>query len=299
MKKYAVLDIGGTQIKYGVIDQQGELLWWKQEDTNAQQGGLKIIETVILLIQDIQKDTKLCGVGISTAGVVDSVKGKIVYANSNIPGYTGIEVKEMIENAVHLPCEVENDVSCAGLCEAHCGAGKGYHHVACITIGTGIGGSLVIDGHVYHGGNHCAGEIGYIPIFNSTLEQEASMSALLARVNQKREKGYELDGKAIFQKALQNDLLCQQEVDRMCQYIGTGLACLSVLMNPEIIVIGGGVSAQGEWFRKKIEGEFMSHSLPNMIQDTKVALAQKGNQAGMIGAWIHFIQTQGGTNERV
>lgn len=299
MKKYAVLDIGGTQIKYGVIDQQGELLWWKQEDTNAQQGGLKILETVIQLIHGIQKSTELSGVGISTAGVVDPLKGRILYANSNIPGYTGIEVKKMIEKETHLSCEVENDVSCAGLCEAHLGAGKGVHHVACITIGTGIGGSLIVNGHVYHGGNYCAGEIGYLPVYNSTLEQEASMSALLSRVNQKREQGYELDGKEIFHNALQKDPLCQQEVDRMCQYLGKGLASISVLMNPEMIVIGGGVSAQGEWFRKKIEGEFLSHSLPNRIQNTKVVLAQKGNQAGMIGAWIHFIQQQGGTNERV
>ena len=160
--------------------------------THAQRGGQAIIENVIMQIEAcIGAGETFDRIGISTAGQVDSVQGMIRYANDNIPGYTGMQVKAILEKAFKMPVVVENDVNAAALGEATYGAGKDYGDFLCLTFGTGIGGAIVMNHQVYTGANFSAGEVGSMIIhpedrsvgdyFSGSYERYASVSALVER----------------------------------------------------------------------------------------------------------------------
>lgn len=157
-KTVAALDIGGTSIKSGLWDGT-RLLRTAEQDTNAKNGGAYVMERAIEILKSYQP---FDAIGISTAGQVDSVRGCIRYANENIPGYTGMEVRRILEEEFHVPVAVENDVNAAAAGEAAFGAGKEEKDFLCITYGTGVGGAIVINGSVYTGSAFSAGEFGGI-----------------------------------------------------------------------------------------------------------------------------------------
>ena len=129
---------------------------------------------------------KISGIAISTAGMVDPATGTILHASDAIPGYAGISYKTYMEEHFHLPCAVENDVNCAGLAESISGAGKGSRINLCLTVGTGIGGCLVVDGKVFHGASNSACEVGYMHLAPGAFQDEAATSALVRRVTERK-----------------------------------------------------------------------------------------------------------------
>ena len=135
MKKYICIDIGGTAIKHSVIKENGEIITMSQIDTEASKGGLSILEKAKNIIRNYITEHKVEGICVSTAGMVDPKEGKIVYASSLIPNYTGVEIKKELEKEFDIPCEVENDVNCAGLGEYWLGAAKDSHSCVCLTSG--------------------------------------------------------------------------------------------------------------------------------------------------------------------
>ena len=142
MEQYLCMDIGGTRIKYGMADAEGRLLYVRETDTKAYLGGEALMERVFGLIRtELESCRQAAGICISTAGMVDCRQGKIVYASEFIPGYTGMPIKARLEEQFGLPCQVENDVNCAGLAESLAGAGRGSSVCLCLTVGTGIGGA--------------------------------------------------------------------------------------------------------------------------------------------------------------
>ena len=294
-----VIDIGGTQIKYGVISEMREFLLQKEVKTRAYNGGSYVMEKVELLISEVQKQYTLDGVCISTAGMVDEVEGTILFANTNIPGYTGMEIKKRIEDKFHLVCEVENDVACAGLCEVYYGVAKGSKSCVCITVGTGIGGCIILNGQVYHGYSNAAGSVGYLPLFSTTLEAEASMRALENRINKNEISKEGLSGKEIFLKAKNNDRRCQNEIAYMCDRLGYGIACICCILNPEVVVIGGGVAAQGKEFQMLVKTALKKYLEPEIEKNTRLELAEYRNCAGMLGAFQHYCMRQEKKNDRV
>lgn len=151
MKKYISVDIGGTAIKYGMIREDGEILSRNVIDTEAHKGGSAILNKVEKIVEQHRMQENLCGICISTAGIVDTEKGIITYAAPLIPDYTGTEYKRVLEDKFQIPCEVENDVNCAGLAEYYSGASAGSKIAVMLTVGTGIGGSIVIDGEIFRG----------------------------------------------------------------------------------------------------------------------------------------------------
>ncbi|MBQ5846017.1 MAG: ROK family protein, partial [Selenomonadaceae bacterium] len=151
---YIAIDIGGTAIKYGLVDENGVLTERNEIATEAQLGGASIRDKVLGIVEHYVAQVEIKGVGISSAGMVDCETGRIIFANPLIPAYTGINHKEAVEARFHIPCEVENDVNCAGLAEGVAGAAKGTHSAVVMTVGTGIGGCLIADGRVYHGFSH-------------------------------------------------------------------------------------------------------------------------------------------------
>ena len=156
MKKYVCIDIGGTAIKYGIVNETGEIEWRKEMDTEAHQGGKAILNKAIVIVETLMQETAISGICISTAGMVDTEKGEIFYAAPLIPDYAGTTFKKTMEERFHVPCEVENDVNCAGLAEYRAGAARGSKVALMLTIGTGIGGCMIVDGKVFHGFSNSA-----------------------------------------------------------------------------------------------------------------------------------------------
>ena len=164
---YICIDIGGTSIKYGVLDGTGEIFINGSITTKVTQTENFILLDLKKLIKDILEQYvtyDIKGICVSSAGVVNPEKGEIVYSGPTIPGYTGTKIKEEIEKEFGIRCEVENDVNCAGLGEYWKGAGKGSKSMVCMTIGTGIGGSVILDGKLLNGIGYTAGEIGYMDV---------------------------------------------------------------------------------------------------------------------------------------
>ena len=244
---------------------------------------------ILELIDSLYKQYTPEGIAISTAGMVDHMTGAILYANENIPEYTGRNLKQAVQNRFHLPCAVENDVNCAALGEAAYGAGRGADSVLCLTVGTGIGGAIVLDGKIWHGHSGSAGEIGYMPMSGSLFEQQASTSALIRNI--KSQTGEALTGKEIFARAQAGDTVCQNAIQQLCAVLAQGLAACICLFNPAAIVLGGGIMAQSDYLRPILQDELQHFVNPFVLSQTKLCFAELGNSAGMAGAFRWLKQT--------
>lgn len=293
MNRYIVIDIGGTSIKHGVLQEDLQFAITGETPTQAQKGGPHILQTVLGQIRQYQTQYPVCGVCISTAGIVDTQQGVIAYSAPLIPNYTGIAWKETIEQEIGLPCEVENDVNCAGLSEYHTGAAKGAHIAICVTVGTGIGGCVLIDGTVIHGTGYSTGEFGHMQIGASEFQKLAAASVLVSRVAERKDcPAAELDGKRIFALAKQGDTDCIQAIDQMTETLGCGLANICYCLNPDVIVLGGGIMAEQDYLRTRIRKSLDSHLVSYVARHTHLAFAHNQNKAGMLGAYFHFINQQ-------
>lgn len=287
------IDIGGTAIKYGIYDDSGsgltdlyETVTVKTETTNF------IMDTVIQIIEEMIVEYSIEGVAVSTAGVVDPLEGNVVFAGPTIPGYTNTPIKQTIENLFHIPAEVENDVNCAALGEWWKGAGKHSPSLVCTTIGTGVGGAVILDGNLSHGASYSAGEIGYLPMAKGkTLQDEASTTALIANYSLLSNIPVDqLNGKIIFKKAKKGEDKAIIAIDDMLSALIQGLLAVTYIISPDTIVIGGGIAAQKEYLENKIEAKLRKSIVSKRMMPKKIVCAELGNSAGMIGAIYNFTQ---------
>lgn len=292
MKKYISIDIGGTAIKYGIIDDNSNILEKNELDTKAYKGGKHILNKVISIVDTLLKtNTKddIVGVCISTAGVVDTKKGSIYHASDLIPNYTGTNFKETIEEKFNLKCEVENDVNCAGLAEYKSGASKNSKISLTLTIGTGIGGCAIIDGKVIHGISGSAFEVGYMNVRDSSFENLGSAKTLVEKVAQrKNEDKSNWNGKKVFEKAKKGDQICIKAIDEMCDVLGLGIANISYILNPDTVVLGGGIMAQEDYLKERIEKSIEKYLVKRFYDQISLKFAKHRNSAGMIGAYYNF-----------
>ncbi|HFI2472702.1 TPA: ROK family protein [Streptococcus suis] len=294
MKTYLAIDIGGTQIKYGRLDEAGQVLESYKMDTEAYKGGPHILATVKKLVEDFHAQAPLSGVAISSAGMVDPDKGEIFYSGPQIPNYAGTQFKSEIETAFGLPCEIENDVNCAGLAEGISGAGQGSQISICLTIGTGIGGCLLVDGQIFHGFSNSACEVGYLHLSDGAFQDLASTTALVQEVARLHNQDpADWNGYKIFQEAKAGDAYCIAAIDRMVNYLGQGIANICYVANPEVVILGGGIMAQKDYLYEKIQAALKANLVSSLADKTKLAFAEHENAAGMLGAFYHFQQKQG------
>lgn len=292
------IDIGGTMIKYGVVDDGGNFLWTAACETNASAGGAAIMHKVTELIRQVKESDRPIGVCVSTAGMVDCERGIITYAAPLIPGYTGTNVKEIIREHCGLPCEVENDVNCAGIAEYFAGAARGTTSSLCLTIGTGIGGSMIVDGHVWRGFSGSACEIGYMHLPGGMFQDLASSRSLVDTVIKRRQSdGERIDGRYIFEQAKRGDSICICALEEMADILGMGIANLCYMFNPEIVVLGGGIMEREAEWRPMLTRSLSTYLLPTVREHTKVAFAKNGNLAGMLGAYYHYRQRNDDEND--
>lgn len=290
MKKYICLDIGGTAIKYGLVDEHGNLIEKYSTATEAE----KILETAIRIVESFQDKHEINGICISTAGMVDPVKGEIVYSGPTIPNYKGTRLKATMEERFGVPCEVENDVNCANLAEFVSGASAGSESSVMLTVGTGIGGSIILGGELYRGWSNSACEVGYMNMEDSDFQTLGAASILTAKVADRKQESKELwNGIHVFEEAKKGDTVCVQAIDEMVDVLGKGIANICYVVNPQVVVLGGGIMAQKAYLQDKIENAVKKYLVPYLAENTKIVYAEHKNDAGMLGAFYHFCRCRG------
>ena len=284
-RRFAALDMGGTKIKGCVFEgdvavQQAEL------DSEAKCGGAHFLSRGAQLLETFGA---FDAVGISTAGQVEQATGRIRYANDNIPGYTGADVKGFFEGRFHRPVAVVNDVNAAALGEGACGAAMGETDYICLTYGTGIGGGVVLGGRLYLGAGASAGVMlgGLIThpeavtlgdAFSGTYERYASTTALVARA--RAADASLADGRAIFSRL--HEARVAALVDGWLDEISAGICALIHVYNVPCVVIGGGVMEQAYAIRG-VQQRVAEHLIPGFY-GARVLGAKLGNMAGLYGA---------------
>ena len=290
MKEYICIDIGGTSIKYGMVREDGTFLATGEMPTEAMQyGGPGIMEKAKKIVEAYKAEYQPEGICVSTAGMVDCEQGKITYAAPLIPDYTGTEIKKTLEKLYGIPCEVENDVNCAGLAEHFAGASRGSRISVCLTIGTGIGGAIIIDGKVFHGFSGSGCEVGYMHLPGGEFQDLGASSVLVKKTAEyKNMDPAEINGKYVFEQARQGDEDCIRAIREMCEVLGMGIANICYVVNPEVVVLGGGIMAQKEYLKDMLRESLDKYLLPSVAQHTRLEFAQNQNQAGMLGAYYNF-----------
>ncbi len=290
MKKYIGIDIGGTSIKHGIFDENANLLVKDELPTEAlRYGGPGIVEKVKKIVRQYLEQDTAEGICISTAGMVDYKKGRIFYSSSLIPDYAGTNLKEIMETEFHIPCEVENDVNCAGLAESISGAGKNANSCLCLTVGTGIGGCLILNKEVFHGFSNSACEVGYMLIDGEAYQDTGASKVLVQKVEKR--KGLQpgsMNGKMVFEQAKQGDRICEQAIDEMADILGKGIANICYVVNPEVVILGGGIMEQKEYLYHKIKSAINKYLIPVISEKTALCFAEHKNNAGMLGAFYNF-----------
>lgn len=294
MGKYASVDIGGTAIKFGIINQQGEILNAQNMETESWKGGPAILEKVTHIVERMVQLEEISGICISTAGMVDVEKGEIFHAAPLIPQYTGTKFKEVLEDKFGIPCEVENDVNCAGLAESISGVAKDSSSTLMLTIGTGIGGCIILDKKVFHGFSNSACEVGYMHMCDSDFQTLGAASILSKKVAaRKGELETAWSGYRIFEEAKVGDKDCILAIDEMTEVLGRGIANICYVLNPQTVILGGGIMAQEEYLRQRIENAVERYLIPSIAKCTSIRFAKHRNHAGMLGAFYHFMGRHG------
>ncbi|WP_341785199.1 ROK family glucokinase [Lactococcus garvieae] len=306
------IDLGGTSIKFGILTLEGEVQDKWAIPTNILSDGKHIVPDIIesinhrLNLYNLDK-SDFIGIGMGTPGTVD-IEAATVRGAFNLNWADVQEVGAPISEGVGLPFILDNDANVAALGERWVGAGENQPDVVFITLGTGVGGGIVADGNLIHGIVGAAGEIGHIVVephdgFACTcgnhgcLETVTSATGVvrLARkfaeeyegsspIKASIDNGDEVTSKDIFIAAEAGDAFALSVVDKFAYYLGFACANLGSTLNPAAIVIGGGVSAAGEFLRSKVETYFQKYSFSTVRDSTKIKLAELGNDAGIIGA---------------
>ena len=241
------------------------------------------------LVSLIRQQEGYDAIGISTAGQVNADKGYIIYANENIPNYTGIQIRGELEEMFHVPVAVENDVNSAAMGEAIYGAGREHENFLCLTYGTGVGGAIVENRQVYHGSSFSAAEFGAVvthsqdkingrDFYDGCYERYASTTAL---VQMAMVYDSELDnGRKIFARL--DDPKVMEILDSWIDEIMLGLSSLTHIFNPSCIILGGGIMVQ-PLIMKKIRQKVSKFIMPS-FSHVKIVPAELGNTAGLLGA---------------
>lgn len=305
MKKYAFgVDIGGTTCKIGFFETSGKMLDKWEIKTNTENNGASILSDVAKAVDNklaqegISKD-EVQGVGVGVPGPVKS--NGVVNRCVNL-GWGIVNVEEELTALTGLKIKVGNDANVAALGEMWQGAAKGCRDVVMVTLGTGVGGGIIVDGKMIAGSNGAGGEIGHITVSDDEiepcncgqygcLEQYASATGIVRMAKRKLAKTSdetalrkftELTAKDVFDEAKAGDAVALELVDEVCGILGGALSNIACVVNPEVVVVGGGVSKAGNILTEAIQKHFMETSF-HACRETKFVLAGLGNDAGMYG----------------
>ncbi len=293
------VDIGGTTIKHGICSSGGNLLKQGSIDTPASSSKEFILERLNVLIQEnldyaANKNIPIEAIGVGTPGSVDITRGFLTGSTPNFKHWRNVPIRDFLSNAFHIPVFADNDANLMAYGEYLFGGGKQKKDVICLTLGTGIGGGIIINGEIYRGSYYCGSELGHTTIdFNGRkcncggrgcLESYASATALIRDYNAVQSGPEVGNTKEIFKKMEAGEQTARQIIDQYINFLGAGLANFVNIFNPQRIILGGGVSEAGEWFIEKIRRSTQSRAMQTSYSNVEIVSALLGNRAGMLGA---------------
>lgn len=311
----AGIDIGGTTIKLAFISKEGDILTKWEIPTDKTDGGKGIFTDVKKAISEKLAELQipyeaLKAAGVGAPGPVDIEKG-ILDGAVNIGWKDNFPLRDLMQTALNVPVVIENDANAAALGEMWKGAGAGAKDLICITLGTGVGGGVIVKGDIIHGANGAAGEIGHITSVprngymcncgkTGCLETVASATGIVrtakdhlaiyegeSLLKEKLQANSDISAKDIFDAAKAGDALAKETVEELADHLGLALANIGSVFNPERIVVGGGVSKAGDFLINEIKQAFVRYAFKPVAQSTDIVLAQLGNDAGIVGAgWL-------------
>lgn len=313
----AVVDIGGTKVRAAVVAADGTVLGRSTLPTEAHNGPDAVIERIVRGLNQALMDAgrgaeEMAGIGIACAGLVEVEEG-VVVSSPNLPGWDRVPLRERIEAELRVKTFVDNDANAAALGEHRFGAGRGCSHLIFITVSTGIGAGLVLGGKLYTGAWGTAGEVGHMTLEadgppcvcgqRGCLEALASGPAMAREAIRRLKAGepsqlLELSGgrpegvtaELIGQAAAAGDSLAREVVQRAATYLGIGLASLVNLLNPEVIVVGGGVSHMGELLLAPARAVMQERAFAFAVEGVKLVTASLGDMGGVMGMASYVIE---------
>lgn len=308
------VDVGGTSIKMAFINLMGDIIYSWEIDTDKRERGryipVDIARSIDKELNELnQTKSKLIGIGIGAPGPVNEQDGSIEIA-INL-GWENFPLQNILERETSLPVVVDNDANIAAIGEMWKGAGEGAKNLICVTLGTGVGGGIIVNGEIVRGANGAGGEIGHITSVpkdgspcncgkTGCLETVASATGItrlaleeLASTNRisKLRDPYDthqtVTSKLVFDAVKEGDEIAKQVIDQVAFYLGLAIANLANGLNPEKIVIGGGVSKAGHALLTPLKEQFSQFAFPRVAQGAELVIATLGNDAGVVGgAWL-------------
>ena len=306
MKQYVVgVDVGGTNIKLGVVGPSGQVIVRNSFATKPFASSK--INLIAALAREIEasiitaglKKKHITGVGIGLPGLVDYEKGFVRFL-PNIPGWKGVHLKSILQKLVKLPVFVDNDVKIITLAESKFGAGRGVRNLVCLTLGTGVGASLILNGQLYRGEDNAAGELGHMPLNEhgpkcncggfGCFEKYVGNRALFALASRVMNKTMTLE--EMFELAKKGNKKALSFWKTAAGHIGNGLVGIVNLLNPRLIIIGGGISHNEKFLFKTITATIRRRAMSLQGSAFKIKRAQFKDDAGIIGAYVLVTNAQ-------
>jgi len=321
-KDYAIgIDIGGTTISAAIVHQDGTIATKITRASEAAKGGLKVVEKVGNMIGECltnwDSKSSLKAIGIGIPGVVEKDKGMAIDACDNIPDLKNISLSDWVHDKFGIPTFVDNDANLAALGEKRFGAGVGVDNLVCLTLGTGIGCGIILGGKLLRGYRGYAAEVAHISVDldgiqcscgnRGCLENYISAKAITDRVKTALKEGIEsaivkkvndrldlITPEVVFRAAREADKLALEIVAEYARYLSVGIVTIVNLLNPQMVVLAGGIAKAGEILLRRIECEVMKRGLPATVKDLKIVPAKLGDNAGMVGAATLALEAAGG-----
>jgi glucokinase len=300
-------DLGGTHLRVALVDRNGNIFCRQMQPTPQAEKASEIVHALIDAVHKCESKTAelggaLSAISVVVPGTVNVSEGVVVKA-PNVPCLDGFRLAAALESELAWPVTLENDANAAALGEMWRGAGQGYRTLICVTLGTGVGGGIILDGKLWRGADGSAGEIGHIGVdpfagvpctcgSRGCLEVYASATAVVRMTREARPRypnsilhdTEDLTSAKIYRAGKDGDELAIEVFRRMGVYLGIGLASLINVLNPEMVVIGGGLSNGWELFEKHMHQQVMERAFPIPARRVKIVRAQCGDDAGLLGA---------------
>ncbi|WP_079477993.1 ROK family protein [Halobacillus salinus] len=285
------IDLGGTNVRVASVTDNGEVEEMMQEATEAEQGSRYTIEKMIRMVESISEGKQIEGIGIGAPGPLDPARG-VILDPPNLPGWDEVPIVKHFADHFDVPVQLNNDANAAALAEARFGSGEGYESVFYITVSTGVGGGLVLNGKVLNGAQGYAGEIGnmilnphgyqYSNLNKGALESYSSGTAMAERFHE--HFGSYGGAEDVFSLVSQGDEKAQRIVDEAIEYLAMGIANITHIVNPDVFVLGGGVMNAGELIWVPLRDRLEDYLYPGLVPHINLKPAALSGEAGVIGA---------------
>lgn len=286
--KYLGFDIGGTAIKYGISNDKGDILYKSKIKTPRKSANLEIPKIIKKIYYNLNKDYNICGIGIATAGNLDLKENKVIYAAS-IKDYSGTNFNEQLKD-LNIPIQIENDVNAQALAEKWVGSGKNLENFVMMSIGTGIGGAIIINDRIYRGVNFSSGEFGHMIISKGGKRcncgrlgcaQSYSSTPKLS-MEYTKITGKNIRGRGFFNKVKKKDPVALKIYNEFIFNVSVLISNVIIAIDPGVIILGGGISEQDILITSL--NESVNNMLLDIYKGTKIIPASMGNSAGIVGA---------------